>query len=313
MGIPKEARSTGDFLPGTLEMLILKTLSRGPNHGFGIAMHIRRVSEEALRVGEGSLYPALQRLLLDDLIEAEWGTSENNRRARYYRITAAGGSGWWRRSGSSSFCWPGSHGSWRGDENLETRSALAQTAAVRAGSRRGNPDPQGNGRSLGAGQSREFGSVALALEDSRAVWRLAWLESLGQDLRYALRSFRKSPGFAVAVVGTLGAALGLNTTAFTVMNGYALRPVAVRDPYSLYQFTWLNRNNAGHWFSFAEYESLRAWKGPFRDVFAYRNFLGAVDGHPMLGQPVTENYFTLLGAGMFRGRPPVAGDTAQWW
>ena len=90
MGIPEKAKSSGDFLPGTLEMLILKTLSRGANHGFGIAMHIRQVSEEALKVGEGSLYPALQRLLLDDLIEAEWGVTENNRRARYYRITAAG-------------------------------------------------------------------------------------------------------------------------------------------------------------------------------------------------------------------------------
>ncbi len=71
-------------------MLILKTLSRGANHGFGIAMHIRQVSDEALKVGEGSLYPALQRLLLDGLIEAEWGVTENKRRARYYRITAAG-------------------------------------------------------------------------------------------------------------------------------------------------------------------------------------------------------------------------------
>jgi transcriptional regulator len=90
MGIPKEAKNSGDFLPGTLEMLVLKTLSRGPNHGFGIALHIRQVSDEALKVGEGSLYPALQRLMMDDLIQPEWGVTENNRRARYYRITAAG-------------------------------------------------------------------------------------------------------------------------------------------------------------------------------------------------------------------------------
>ncbi len=81
---------TPDFLPGTLEMLILKTLSSGPNHGWGIAQRIQQVSEDALRIGEGSLYPALQRLLLDGCLKAEWGTSENNRRARYYRITAAG-------------------------------------------------------------------------------------------------------------------------------------------------------------------------------------------------------------------------------
>jgi PadR family transcriptional regulator, regulatory protein PadR len=81
---------TPDFLPGTLEMLILKTLSRGQNHGWGIAQHIQQVSEDALKIGEGSLYPALQRLLLNDFVVAEWGVTENNRRARYYRITAAG-------------------------------------------------------------------------------------------------------------------------------------------------------------------------------------------------------------------------------
>lgn len=79
-----------DFLPGTLEMLILRTLSRGPNHGYGIAQHIQQSSREALKIGEGSLYPALQRLLLNDYVVAEWGASENNRRARFYRITAAG-------------------------------------------------------------------------------------------------------------------------------------------------------------------------------------------------------------------------------
>src|SRR5215470_12281309 len=71
-------------------MLVLKTLSRGPNHGWGIAQHIQQVSNDALKVGEGSLYPALQRLLLNDFVSAEWAVTENNRRARYYRITPAG-------------------------------------------------------------------------------------------------------------------------------------------------------------------------------------------------------------------------------
>jgi PadR family transcriptional regulator PadR len=89
MGMKKDG-SEADFLPGTLEMLVLQTLSRGPNHGWGIAQHIQQVSEEALKIGEGSLYPALQRLLLNDFVAAEWGVSDNNRRARYYRITAQG-------------------------------------------------------------------------------------------------------------------------------------------------------------------------------------------------------------------------------
>jgi transcriptional regulator len=84
------AADTGKFLPGTLEMLVLKVLSREPKHGYGIAEAIRETSAEALKVGEGSLYPALQRLLVAEYVRAEWGVSENNRRARIYTITPAG-------------------------------------------------------------------------------------------------------------------------------------------------------------------------------------------------------------------------------
>jgi transcriptional regulator len=79
-----------DLLPGTLDMLILKSLTRGVMHGYGIVEHIRTLSDEVLKVEEGSLYPALQRLQLQGLIDSEWGHSVNNRRARYYRLTAAG-------------------------------------------------------------------------------------------------------------------------------------------------------------------------------------------------------------------------------
>jgi len=71
-------------------MLILKTLSRGPMHGWGIAQHIQQVSDDVLRVEEGSLYPALHRLELDDLIDSDWGVSDNNRRAKFYKLTALG-------------------------------------------------------------------------------------------------------------------------------------------------------------------------------------------------------------------------------
>ena len=79
-----------DLLPGTLELLILKSLVSGAKHGYAIVEHLRLASDEALRVGESALYPALQRLLLNAWVKAEWGTSENNRRARYYTLTAAG-------------------------------------------------------------------------------------------------------------------------------------------------------------------------------------------------------------------------------
>jgi transcriptional regulator len=79
-----------DLLPGTLDLLILRTLQRAPMHGYGIAEHLRIASGDVLVVGESSLYPALQRLLLNGWTKAEWGMSDNNRRARYYTLTAAG-------------------------------------------------------------------------------------------------------------------------------------------------------------------------------------------------------------------------------
>jgi len=79
-----------DLLPGTLDMLVLSSLTRGVRHGYGIAQHLKKISADVLDVGESSLYPALQRLLLNGWVTAEWGASENNRRARYYKLTAAG-------------------------------------------------------------------------------------------------------------------------------------------------------------------------------------------------------------------------------
>lgn len=79
-----------DLLPGTLDLLILRSLRSGAMHGYGIAQHLRANSDDVLQVGESSLYPALQRLLLNGWVKAEWGTSDNNRRARYYTLTGAG-------------------------------------------------------------------------------------------------------------------------------------------------------------------------------------------------------------------------------
>ena len=79
-----------DLLPGTLDMLILRSLTSGHRHGYGIAQHLKRVSEDVLDVGESSLYPALQRLRQRGWVAAEWRRTPNNQRARYYTITAAG-------------------------------------------------------------------------------------------------------------------------------------------------------------------------------------------------------------------------------
>lgn len=84
-------KHTNDRLQGTLDLLVLKTLaSRGPMHGYGITLHVEHLSQETLRLEEGSLYPALHRLAQAGSVRSEWGASENNRRARYYSITATG-------------------------------------------------------------------------------------------------------------------------------------------------------------------------------------------------------------------------------
>ena len=83
-------RGAGELLRDTLDMMVLKTLTRGAMHGYAIAEFIEESTDDVLRVEEGALYPALHRLELRGLVAAEWGVSENNRRARYYRLTAAG-------------------------------------------------------------------------------------------------------------------------------------------------------------------------------------------------------------------------------
>ena len=83
-------KAKNDTLQGSLALLVLKSLDRGPMHGWGITLHIQRISNEVLRVEEGSLYPALHRMEQEGWVAAEWGLSENNRRARFYRLTALG-------------------------------------------------------------------------------------------------------------------------------------------------------------------------------------------------------------------------------
>ena len=83
-------RSQTDALRGSLDLLVLKTLSLAPMHGWGISQRVQQISDGVLEVNQGSLYPALQRLEKDGLITSEWDTTDNNRRARYYRITASG-------------------------------------------------------------------------------------------------------------------------------------------------------------------------------------------------------------------------------
>lgn len=129
-----------------------------------------------------------------------------------------------------------------------------------------------------------------------------------QDMRYALRGFARNPAFVVTVSGTIALGLGLNLALFTLFNAYVLRPLTIRDPYSLFTFTWLNRAGNEHAFSWDEYQQLRE-QTAFSETAAVQGLYTRVDGHPFHGELVTGNYFQMLGVGATLGRPLLPEDS----
>ena len=158
----------------------------------------------------------------------------------------------------------------------------------------------------------DFGSTALAADECRDAQGVAWLESLVQDVRYALRSFRRAPTFAATVVGTIAIGLGLNTAVFTVFNAYVLKPFAVRDPYSLYSIEWRSRDGQWHLFSAAQYERFGRDVPAFSEVFAERRqIITRIDGHTSFAMLVSGNYFRMLGITAALGRTIEPGDSVR--
>jgi predicted permease len=148
-----------------------------------------------------------------------------------------------------------------------------------------------------------FGPKPLIEDQCRDARGISVLETFWQDVRYAFRSFRRAPTFAVTVIGTIALGLGLNAAFFTLFDAYVLRPVAVRDPYSLYAFTWVDGARRYHSFTWPEYQQFRGDNQVFSEVFAGRKQLIArIDGHPAYGELVTGNYFRMLGIEALLGR-----------
>jgi predicted permease len=155
----------------------------------------------------------------------------------------------------------------------------------------------------------EFGAEALVKEECRDQRRVNFVETLFQDVRYALRGFRRTPLFALTVIATIALGLGINTAVFTIFNAYVLRPLAVRDPHSLYELSWHNR---GRGFSLraTQYEQIRKDNPAFSETFASRNLQLRVNGHITYGELVSGNYFQMLGVGSAFGRTLLPDDSA---
>ena len=154
----------------------------------------------------------------------------------------------------------------------------------------------------------DFGRVGSVKEDCRGVRGIDLFETALQDIRYALRSFRRSPGFVLTAAGTIALGLGLNLALFTLFNAYVLRPISISDPYSLYGFTWTDHQGRGHEFSWDEYQQLEKDNTAFSDVAAVQYVYTRVDGHVIQGQLVTGNYFQMLGITSELGRPLLPAD-----
>ena len=124
-----------------------------------------------------------------------------------------------------------------------------------------------------------------------------------QDLRYAVRTLRRSKAFAATTVLTLGVGLGLNTVLFTLFNAYVLRPFAVRDPHSLYEVGWGTKDGGSRFFSWQEYEEFRQRKDVFSQTLAESYCFVRLETHPLFGLLVSGNYFQTLGVNTLLGRP----------
>src|SRR4051812_22873563 len=105
---------------------------------------------------------------------------------------------------------------------------------------------------------RAFGNVSYHKEEMRDATGARWLEHLAQDVRFALRTFRRAPTFALTVIATIALALGLNTSAFTIFNTYVLQTIPVRDPYSLYQVNYVDARGSWHWLTHEQYDAMHA-------------------------------------------------------
>jgi predicted permease len=155
-----------------------------------------------------------------------------------------------------------------------------------------------------------FGGLDPTKEECRTVRGTQLIETTLRDIQYALRGFRRNPLFVLMVVGTISLGLGLNAALFTLFDNFVLRPLPVRDPYSLYAFNWTDRAGRGHSLSWREFESFSENNPAFSEVIAIHNSYARSEGRPLLGALVTGNYFRMLGGVAALGRTLIPDDSS---
>ncbi len=270
-----------ELLQGTLDLLILQTLQWGPRHGYGIAQAIQAGSSDVLQVDTGSLYPALHRLEKQKLVAAAWELSANKQRTRVYRLTRGRSPAARRRTLAVGPDCPGDRRHpgaaqreqimSRRDDDLrdELRSHLEMATADRLDARRA-------ARRGGRGSATQLGNPANIQEATRDVWGRRWLERLAQDVRYALRTFRRNPGFATVAILSLALGIGANTAIFAIVDAVRLRALPVADPSRLIEvhLTDMDHVRGARWtwhdaVTNPIWEAMRARQMPFATLFAW--------------------------------------------
>ena len=271
-----------ELLQGTLDLLILKAVSLGPLHGYGVLLRIQQISGEELVIQQGSLYPALYRLEHQGVITSEWGDSENNRRAKYYRLTTAGRKRleaetekWNRMAGSH--CGNSSHDTgelmsgqnWLGRKRAELRSWMRAAAQRRRVEREMESELEFHLESLTADLIRAgrspheaarqariaLGTTLTHKEGMRASLGLRWMDELGADLRYAIRMLRKSPGFTAIAAGSLALAIGANTAIFSLAKVLLYDQLQIPHPEGLKLVRWTGDDKVVAHSSWGDFDS----------------------------------------------------------
>ena len=325
-----------DLLQGTLDLMVLQTLAAmGALHGYGIARRIEQVSADEVLLNQGTIYASLVRLQQRGWIAAKWGTSENNRKAKFYSITkerpqavdrgrsllepALRGDG----AGAGDVDGRGKvmgafreaigrilffFGKKTRDADLEAEVATHMDLAIEENLRRGMSPQEARRQAM-----LRFGGVQQAKEEHRETRGLPWLDVLGQDLRFTLRTLGRDRAFTIVAVLILGLGIGANIVVFSVVNTILLRPLPFPESAGTCRGSRQAHPTCGEscrTYSADATEEYRERNKSFQDVTGYFAFTGP-DNFKLMGKgvpvPVTgllvmDNFFQTLGVQPAMGR-----------